>query len=195
MFSSQDWQIKLVYAGFGFLFAVIGMLLSPVTAQRDKFGEIECTGLKVVDADGETVVMLSGYENGGVVTVYGKVKLDDSEELSDDIKALQRAVSVLNAPRPQVTIGIIKTGGYVDVCGNDGESKATLGCGEYGGRAAVQGNEGKSRASLSISEYGGLVSATGKDGKDEKPSAGLGIDEDGGIVFTMDRYGQIKRLE
>ena len=50
VFSTQDWQIKLVYAGFGFLFAVIGMLLSPVTAQRDKFGEIECRRLTVVDA-------------------------------------------------------------------------------------------------------------------------------------------------
>ena len=38
MFSRQDWQIKLVYAGFGFLFAVIGMLLSPVTAQRRRCG-------------------------------------------------------------------------------------------------------------------------------------------------------------
>ena len=45
MFNSNNWQIKLVYAGLGGLLMLIGMLLSPVTAQRDKFGEIECTKL------------------------------------------------------------------------------------------------------------------------------------------------------
>ena len=38
MFSKEHWQIKLVYAGFGFLFAVIGMMLSPVPAQRRRCG-------------------------------------------------------------------------------------------------------------------------------------------------------------
>ena len=37
MFSREHWQIKLVYASFGALLLFIGMLLSPVTAQRDKF--------------------------------------------------------------------------------------------------------------------------------------------------------------
>ena len=34
------------------------MLASPVTAQRDKFGHIECTGLTVVDADGVPMIVL-----------------------------------------------------------------------------------------------------------------------------------------
>ena len=37
MFSSQDWQIKLVYASFGALLLFIGMLLSPVTAAKGNF--------------------------------------------------------------------------------------------------------------------------------------------------------------
>jgi hypothetical protein len=72
MFSSQDWQIKLVYAGFGFLFAVIGMLLSPVTALRDKFVVVEFTELRVVDANGKTNVTLTIDEHGGVVVAFGK---------------------------------------------------------------------------------------------------------------------------
>ena len=41
----------------GIVGGVIGSLLtallvSPVTAQRDKFGEIECTSLRIVDANG-----------------------------------------------------------------------------------------------------------------------------------------------
>ena len=67
MFSREHWQIKLVYAGFGALLLFIGMLLSPVTAQRDKFGEIECTRLTVVDK-GKSGVIISSGEDGGVVS-------------------------------------------------------------------------------------------------------------------------------
>jgi len=45
MFSWELWQIKLVYAGFGFLFAVMGMIVSffAFATRRNKFGNIECT--------------------------------------------------------------------------------------------------------------------------------------------------------
>ena len=72
MFSRQDWQNKLVYAGFGALLLFIGLLLSPATAQRDRFGEIECAKLREVDADGNTRVILTTDEDGGVVDAYGK---------------------------------------------------------------------------------------------------------------------------
>ena len=47
----------------GIVGGVIGSLLtallvSPVTAQRDKFGVIECSELRVIDADGNVVVKL-----------------------------------------------------------------------------------------------------------------------------------------
>ena len=48
------------------------MLASPVTAQRDKFGEIECTKLTVVDADGRKRVILTFDEHGGAVVAFGK---------------------------------------------------------------------------------------------------------------------------
>lgn len=49
----------------GIVGGVIGSLLtallvSPVTAQRDKFGHIECTGLTVIDEGGKPRVVLSG---------------------------------------------------------------------------------------------------------------------------------------
>ena len=72
MFSREHWQIKLVYASFGALLLFIGMLLSPVTAQRDKFGEIECRSLTVVDADGKGRVIISSGEHGGRVSTYDK---------------------------------------------------------------------------------------------------------------------------
>ena len=58
MCSIQNWKVKRAYAGFGCLFGsictIMGMLASPVTAQKDKFGEIECTNLTVVDGEAST---------------------------------------------------------------------------------------------------------------------------------------------
>ena len=78
MFSKEHWQIKLVYASFGALLLFIGMLLSPVTAHRDKFGAIECTKLTVVDPDtGEACAVLSTDKHGGTIKVYN----EDGEEM------------------------------------------------------------------------------------------------------------------
>ena len=71
MFNNQHWQIKLVYAGFGCLFTIIGMLLSPVTAQK-AMETIQCSRLEVVDAEGTVRVTITTDEQGGVVTAYGK---------------------------------------------------------------------------------------------------------------------------
>ena len=74
----------------GIVGGVIGSLLtallvSPVTAQRNKFDTIQCSRLEVVDANGDAKVIIdvSGvdgksssllgiYEHGGVVNVIGK---------------------------------------------------------------------------------------------------------------------------
>lgn len=53
---------KLGYLAVGGLLVFVGMFaanLSPLTAQRDTFGDITCTGLRVVDANGRTMVWLS----------------------------------------------------------------------------------------------------------------------------------------
>ena len=140
MFSSEHWQIKLVYAGFGFLFAVIGMLLSPVTAQRDKFGEIECTRLTVVDANGKTGVILTVDEHGGVVSAIGK-----------DGKS-------------GALLGINEHGGTVGTYGKDGKPRAGFGVYEHGGHVEVRG-KGEGAAVMSINEYGnGAVSTWDKNG-------------------------------
>ena len=76
MFSIQNWNVKLAYAGFGCLFGslctIMGMVASPVTAQKDKFGDIECTSLRVVYADDKHSIWLRTDEHGGVVIAYGK---------------------------------------------------------------------------------------------------------------------------
>ena len=61
----------------GIVGGVIGSLLtallvSPVTADRDEVGVIECTELRVVDAKGSTLALVSGGEHGGSVQVGDK---------------------------------------------------------------------------------------------------------------------------
>ena len=37
-----NWKNSLACASFGSIFTIFGMIFSPIDAQRDKFGEIEC---------------------------------------------------------------------------------------------------------------------------------------------------------
>ena len=62
---------KFRYMAFGGALVFLGMvgaMMSPLTAERDKFGEIECTRLTVVDADGKMRVLLTTM-NMGVVSL------------------------------------------------------------------------------------------------------------------------------
>ena len=101
MFSSQHWQIKLVYATFGLLCAVIGMLLSPVTAQK-AMETIQCSRLEVVDAEGTVRVTITTDEQGGVVTAHGK------------------------NGHSEASLRVEEDGGRVAVVGKDGQTRAFL---------------------------------------------------------------------
>ena len=72
------------------------LLVSPVTANTDKFGDIECTSLKVVDANSIALVMLSIGEHGGRINAFGK----DGESLA--------------------SLGIGEDGGALEITGNAG---------------------------------------------------------------------------
>ena len=66
---------KLSYIALGGLLMLIGMLASSVFmpnlfADRDKFGDIECTGLRVVNDRGEMVVELRSGFRGGLVQAF-----------------------------------------------------------------------------------------------------------------------------
>ena len=168
MFGNQNWKVKVAYAGFGCLFGslctIMGMLASPVTAQRDKFGNIECTSLRIVDGDGETKVALGVGERGGFVGVFDK----DGEEW-------------------KAALRVGEHGGFVSARGNDGLSGAALSGYEHGGFVVVAGKDGVRNAQLSVNERGGAVRVYGKDGN---PKVGLGVTEHGnGSVNTWDKDG------
>ena len=135
MLTLQNWKSKLVYIGFGSFFGclctIIGMLASPVTAQRDKFGHIECARLTVVDADGKTMVRLGAGEHGGSVAAFGK------------------------DGKPGAALGVAEHGGHVDAIGKDGKSWAALVITEHGGHVDAIGKDGKLGVELVITEHGG----------------------------------------
>ena len=69
---------KLAYMALGCLFTIIGYILAslsgnPVDAQGDKssptvIDEIVCRSLRVVNADGKTIVSIDTDSNGGYMT-------------------------------------------------------------------------------------------------------------------------------
>ena len=128
MFRIQNWRQSLGLMALGSVFTIIGLLLSPVTAQRDKFGEIECTSLTVVDSEGNVRAVVKNVDDdfgGGIVELYN----------ADGTKTVE-----LFAGR-----GI---GGYVRVWSKDEGER---------GPGAVQLNADKNGGRLDIYGKGGAV--------------------------------------
>lgn len=108
---------KFGYTLLGGVIAVIGMLIgiyqSPLAAQDGKFGEITCTGLKVMDAYGEVMTAIGNDKYGGLIVVTGK------------------------DGKPGVLMGIEEEGGRVDAIGKDGKSSVRMTTTENGGVVGV----------------------------------------------------------
>ena len=139
---------KLSYIAVGAALMLIGMLASSIfmpnlVAQRDKFGVIECTELRVVNNNEEIVVSLSAGEHGGDVGIYG---------------SLDGRVS---SPG-KILLEVREDGGNVHVGGDDWEFGAvSLGTDEHGGRVEVYsnaGDDGLARAVLGFKKQGGALS-------------------------------------
>lgn len=186
----------------GIIGGVIGSLLttllvSPVTAQRDKFGEIECRRLTVVDEAGiARIILTTDFHDKlkpGIVKIIGSkfgggsVLLYDSFESTDAI--------------PTVFIGNDNNGGFVSVNGNDFYHRA-----ETPDDMAIP-----AMAKLSVGPKGGLIKVNNKHAlsklerssdngwyfadKGNESSALFGANEGGGFVLIKDKYGQVKGLD
>lgn len=179
---------KLCYIALGgFLFA-LGTIISPIIAEKTKFGEIECTKLTVVNQDGDPVVVLSADDKwrGGVINVHGAsgglggaligVHPGQEEDLSVLIQALTNSV----------TVGVQADSGKSLLLISDS--------GASGSRVVVNGKNGK--ATLEVDEYGGRLDIRdsyniGGHRKDGTPAAVVGINKNGnGVVQTWKRNGE-----
>ena len=189
MLNTSNWKQKMGLMGLGSVFTIIGMLftigmLPSVTAQRDTFGVIECTELRVVDATGNAMTVLGSHEHGGDVAVNdrdGNLKLVlDVTEHGGKVTAYGKDVESL------AVLAISEHGGAVDVAGKDGSASASLSVDQHGGHVSVRNKDGKTRTSLAISEHGGFVQVKGK----SEGAAVMGINECGnGGVSTCDKNG------
>ena len=157
---------KLGYVALGGLLMLAGMLaanLTPLTAQRDSFGEITCTGLRVVDSEGKQRVGLMASPEGGLVA----------------------ACDTNGNPRTML-VGF-KGGGKIFVMGHGREEHVTIGVDENGGQIVVHHKDGKSRVAMWSAKDGGQLVVYGKDGK---PRGDIGVNAYGnGEISTWDRKG------
>ena len=217
MFNTVNWKQKAGFMALGSVFTIIGVLftigmLPSVTAERDKFGDIECTGLRVVDENGVARIKLSASSADSLYHIvnpmpgvfignyspYGGIVIVNADNNNDSAVMLSHN----------------EYGGEVTVYGKNRDSEVNLTTNEYGGSVGVIGTDGKSKAYMIIDEHGGFVAAQGKDGKSAatlqiddrfmpriniftkgESKASMAIDVNGnGIVQILDKNGYLARF-
>ena len=134
---------------------LVGMLaanLTPLTARRDSFGEITCTGLRVVDSEGNQRVSLKGYPDGGIVAAC-----DSKGNMRTSLVGFEQGgkIFVLGQGRQEhVTIGVDGNGGQIVVHHKDGKSRVAMWSAKDGGQLVVYGKDGKPRGDIGVNAYG-----------------------------------------
>ena len=148
-------------------------------SQGDRFGEITCTGLKVVGPDGSLQVRLGGD------------LLNDGDHASVFISDLGYggAIMCFSKDAGSVLLGATKYGGTVHVFGTGKDpAQARMMVDEHGAKVRVIGEGRDGQAHMSVDEYGGAVSVFGKGGSISR--AKMGVNEYGnGGVSTWDKNG------
>ena len=150
---------------------IIGLCISPLTAQDSNFGEITCTGLKVVGPAGRAAVVIHGSDGGGSVTILGgedseshvvltvteyiggyiRVQSKDSHcvRINDDVTVCDKETGARYA-----SLGTNVDGGSIRLSGNDGLPYVTLHPTKYGGNVSVWGRNKEAGASMTINPFG-----------------------------------------
>lgn len=169
MFYGQNWKIKLVYAGLGSLFTIIGILLTSIY----------------------DIMIIMAVGTGGAMLVLAGHKLRCCEaeaEGDSSATAQQNRFETIQCSRLEivdaegtlkVALGNSEQGGFVTVADNDGELRASVYSDDCGGRVTVFGRMGKSGAVLRSDVNGGRVDVIGKNGVSK---AALVTDAYGGRV-------------
>ncbi|MDE0298714.1 MAG: hypothetical protein OXN17_08790 [Candidatus Poribacteria bacterium] len=203
-------------AVFGVTILLIGMAVSPTTAQRDTFGEIICTGLTVVDREGnkrvrleidkndgvigtwnrhgKIVALMGGREHGGVIGIRNR----DGEYIArmfsnNGIGTIQvsdlRVTDKVPYGTEWVRLWAADNGGHVAVYGKNADIAAAYMTArlEGGGIIWVTDQDGDAVATLTSYERGGLIRVRGKDGGDR---ADMKAGKYGGLVNVYSNHGE-----
>ena len=152
---------KLIFAALGSILTIVGMLFSPL--QKSRFGEIECTKLRIVNEDGiKSTVIGTQPIGGGYLHVYDQ---DGNTAIGLGVIESGGYVAVFDKGSSLARLSVLEDGGAVVANGKDGESRVSLGIGKHGGHVNVIGGDGKSWVALSVDEHGGVVGVKNKEGK------------------------------
>ena len=171
---------------------IIGLCISPLRAQDGNFGEITCTGLKVVGPAGRAAVVIHGSDGGGSVTILGgedseshvvltvteyiggyiRVQSKDSHyvRINDDVTVVDKETGARYA-----SLGTNFDGGSIRLSGNDGLPYVTLHPTKYGGNVSVWGRNKEAAASMRINPFGTaeVYVAAGEDSAGEDSRASM----------------------
>ena len=166
----------------------------PIGAQSkaDRFGEITCNGIKVVDRNGRTMVELGSGETGGIVGIwsntptYPRGVFMEAGEYGGHIKCFPRMEIRDAASVKSVQLGFMNgqtRDGTVEIYGNLLRKHVVIGVNEHGGHLSVYGKgENRGKASVEINEQGGFLGAVGK----EMDTGGaIGVNDNGGFVAVQ----------
>ena len=145
--------------------AVCSVLPIGAQSQSDRvFGEITCTGLKVVDAERKTTVLLQSGAFGGIVLVYGEGNTVAEMAIAPHGGRVFLRSSGNNAGSVNMEFDD-EHGGEIRVYGEEGSVK--LGTNKHGAGVYVTDQNGRTRASITSSELVGGV--LGVAGENEEP--------------------------
>lgn len=186
---------RLAYIGLGCLLTLIGynfgtMQSSSIHAQSESkptvVEEIVCRRLRIVDTQGNTVVIGDGDQ------FLHKLKLVDAQDNTlVGLGTNGYGGGLISVKDPEeiggaVSIFTDNSGGRVSVLGKDRRNEVRLRISDFGGNLSVQGKDGKTGAELSIGAESGFVSAHDKDGG----VAQLFVNEYGGGVAIFNKGGK-----
>ena len=166
-------------------------------SQGDSYGEITCTGLKVIDSEGRVAIRLSNSDYpsvaSGVIQVFGKDDSNAFQAVWIGVSEKNGMVGVYNRDFASAQLKTNENGGCVTVFGTR-ESKfeefATMQVADQGGSMVVHNRQGKTVGGLGVYESRGMVTVLGEGGTELGLDTGVAtmrVDEEGGNITVHRR--------
>lgn len=143
------------------------LLVSPVTAQRDKFGDIECTSLSVVNpATGKATIELAHNGLGGEINISD---LTGHRQVSLVGTGILNGLNIFGRSGEPVVAAISDgSGGLITVTNDIGSATGKTAAGMAASKNGTRGileiyvNTGTAVITLKVTEYGSLASFDNK---------------------------------
>ena len=159
---------KLAYIAIGGLLVATGMIISPLNAQKEKFGEIECERLNVTRKI--RCESLHVDKNGGSTYVDGSsiiIKNRTADGMGGDALFLAPTTVTMKADKGasiqfstlDMRLLDLKINPGMTIEDADGNLLASIGYGEHGGYVLTNGRS-KGSAMMGINKYGNGGMAT-----------------------------------